>query len=373
VTTDAPGHGPRRGRAPFGLLTRVLAVALVMMVIWRGRGLWGPTASALVAAHPAWLVTTALAQVASFAASIAAQRAILADAEARLSFTRVARSSLAGNAVSAAVPVVGPNLGFFYTMRSLMDSGVAGVTAAWSLVVAGVMSSVALAVLMTTGGLMQRSGVGRAGGIGAAFVGVLPMVALLAALRHRGFRRRVQCLLLRLSSRTFFGRPFPLRTRAEGLTDLLTRLGAIPVRRRTWAKGLSLSVLSWMFDLGCLAAALAAVGATVPWRSLPLAWALVCSASGFKYTPLGIGTMEAAAAFGLGVIGVGPAPALAAAILYRAAGTWLPAVVGWLWRPRPALRPTTMVVEESAPGPGRLDRFEHLRHPPMMAIRSASG
>jgi hypothetical protein len=28
--------------------------------------------------------------------------------------------------------------------------------------------------------------------------------------------------------------------------------------------------------------------------------------------------------------------------LYRAAGTWLPAVVGWFWRPRPALRPRTM-------------------------------
>lgn len=90
-----------------------------------------------------------------------------------------------------------------------------------------------------------------------------------------------------------------------------------------------LAVANWLLDCLCLAAAILAVGATVPWQGLLLAYLTAAGASTLAITPGGLGTVELALTAALVATGLDAPHALAAALVYRIASLWLPAIGGW--------------------------------------------
>jgi uncharacterized protein (TIRG00374 family) len=273
-------------------------------------------------------------QAASFVAFAETQRRALADAELEVPFGRSLRIALTGNAVSATVPVVGPKLGFVYSLRQFSAAGASASASACALAVSGVMSSIAFAAVMLIGALISGSAATMLGGAAAAVVGVLPVVVALLTLKLGWLRGIVQRLIAWGGRRRLLTSRRALESKARELATFVDRFGEIRLERRSVAEGMVLSTANWLFDLACLATIVAAAGGPVRWTALPLAWAVICTASSVKFTPMGIGTMEAATAVGLRLVGLGSGQALVAAVLYRAIGTWLPVTAGLLLRPR---------------------------------------
>jgi uncharacterized protein (TIRG00374 family) len=273
-------------------------------------------------------------QAASFVTFAETQRRTLADAELEVPFGRSLRIALAGNAVSATVPFVGPKLGLVYSLRQFSAAGVSASASACALAISGVMSSIAFAAVMLAGALISGRVSTMLGGATAAVVGVLPVVLALLTLKLRWVREIVQRLIDWGGRRRVLSSRFTLESSARHLTTFVDQVGDIRLERRSLGRGMALSTANWAFDLACLATIVAATGGPVRWRALPLAWAVICTASSVKFTPMGIGSMEAATAVGLRLVGLGSGQALVAAVIYRAIGTWLPVSAGLLLRPR---------------------------------------
>ena len=73
----------------------------------------------------------------------------------------------------------------------------------------------------------------------------------------------------------------------------------------------------WSADALCLAAAIAATGAEVPWHRLLLVWAAGAAVTTLGLTPGGVGTADAVLVTALVGTGMPPAAAGASAVLYR--------------------------------------------------------
>lgn len=112
----------------------------------------------------------------------------------------------------------------------------------------------------------------------------------------------------------------------RALLDQLTVL-RLPVRDR--APIVLLALANWLLDCLCLAAAILAVGATVPWQGLLLAYLAAAGATTLAVTPGGLGTVEVALTAGLVTAGLDAPHALAAVMVYRVATLWVPAAAGW--------------------------------------------
>jgi len=93
---------------------------------------------------------------------------------------------------------------------------------------------------------------------------------------------------------------------------------------------LALAVGNWLADCLCLTAAIAAVGAPIPWQGLLLAYVGAAGVNSLGLTPGGLGVVEAALTAGLVAAGLDGADALAATLVYRLVSFWLVMVSGWV-------------------------------------------
>jgi putative heme transporter len=106
---------------------------------------------------------------------------------------------------------------------------------------------------------------------------------------------------------------------------------------------LALGFLNWLFDAAVLLAALAAMGQTVPFRGVVVAYTLGQLVSAIPILPGGGGTIEATMAAGLMLAGSTGAAAIAAVILYRIVSAWALVPLGWgLWRTMPNAHPAQL-------------------------------
>jgi len=98
-----------------------------------------------------------------------------------------------------------------------------------------------------------------------------------------------------------------------------------------------LQLLSWLLDLLCLAAALVAVGGSVPWRGLLAVFTASQLVGRIPLLPGGLGQIETGLVVGLRATGMPVADALAATLIFRIASQWLIVPLGWpawWWRRR---------------------------------------
>ena len=208
----------RRGRL---LLTVLLPAAAISLLAVAGRTVL--TQSLRTLSHPrwSWVALAVLAESASMAAFARSQRRLLRAGSGTLLHLRsVMAVTYAGSAISASLPIGGPEVATAFTYRQYNRLGIDPATTAWALAVSAIMSSLSFSFVLAGGSIVSRSSTTAALGISGALVFVLPTVVVLAALRSLKVRHLLNRLLHRCAefSRRHIGRP------REGAEDALERL-----------------------------------------------------------------------------------------------------------------------------------------------------
>ena len=230
----------------------------------------------------------------------------------------IANSFPGGNAVSAAY-------GFRWYRRFGADSTLA----TWAIVGTIVASSVAL-TLVATGGLALAAGEGASLDLIPAIVGALAVTVSIGAVFVYEKPLFVVLTPAIRTSRALVGRP---RGDIEVTIDRImywtnsVRLG--------WRQVIGIVVwasANWMFDCLCFALMFPAVGATVPWKGLLLAYGAGQLAAALPITPGGLGAVEGSITIALVVFGGAQTSTVDAVLMYRIVSFWLVLAVGWaLW------------------------------------------
>jgi hypothetical protein len=123
---------------------------------------------------------------------------------------------------------------------------------------------------------------------------------------------------------------------SSGLNRLLT--GRMSLGR--WTQVVGLSIVNWLASVGCLAAAILAVGAGIPWTKLLLIYCAGATASSFNLTPGGLGVVEGVLTAELVAAGMRSDVALGSVLIFRLVSFWLVMLAGWIiyWMLRRATR-----------------------------------
>ena len=323
----------RRGSA--GL--RIGAVIALVALLFVERNLI--TASLRIVTHLklVWLPVAVVLESASMASFARMQRRLLTAGTARVGLRPVLATVYAGNALSTTMPLAGSQIGTVFAFRRFKQLGVDPTVAGWTLVVSGVVSSLASALLLAVGAVLTGNDAVAATGAAAATVGLVLFVAGIVAIRCPpvlAVLRRPAGWILRLVGRVT-GRP--VGNSEEVFERLVGRVGSLRLSPWGWAFVVAVAFVNWLADAGVLAASIVAVGSRVPWQGLLFAYGVGTAASSVGVTPGGIGVAEGAFAVTLMATGVRHPVALAAVLVYRLVSFWMVISVGWMvyfFRPR---------------------------------------
>ena len=228
-----------------------------------------------VAAHLewAWFVLAVALESLSLASFARMQCRLLRTGARRVRTLPVMATAYAGNALSATLPLVGPQMSTVFVFRRFKQLGVDATVAGWALVVAGVVSSLASALLFVVGAVLSGNDVLATGAAGGA-VGLGFFALATVAIRRPavlGAVHRPAGWVLRQAWRVL-GRP--AQDPDAVLGDLVARLGSLRLPPSGWLTVVLLAFLNWLADAGVLAASIAAVGAPVPGRDLLFVYAV---------------------------------------------------------------------------------------------------
>lgn len=152
-------------------LTVATAVAVVAFVVSQ-RSLIG--ASFRVVGHLKWiwLLLAVGLETASMVSFALMQCRLLKAGKAKVGLRPVLAAVYAGNALSATLPLAGSQMSLMFVFRRFKQLGVEATVAVWTLVVAGVISSLASAILLVVGAVLTGNDFAAAGGAAAGIVGV---------------------------------------------------------------------------------------------------------------------------------------------------------------------------------------------------------
>jgi putative heme transporter len=235
----------------------------------------------------------------------------------------------AGNALSVTVPVAGPGLAVAFTYREFDKRKIDRPTAAFALVVSGVLSTTALMLIVAVALLASGNAV-------AAALGVLPAIAVAAGIGGAVLGMRVPACRRVLERAAAAGVRTVQRLRRKPgeppeavVAKGLQQLADLHLSRRDWAVVLGFALLNWLADAACLALSIRAAGSAIPFRHLLLVWSAGQAAGGIGITPGGVGVVEVALAAALVGTGMSTARAAVAVMIYRLISLWLVLVIGW--------------------------------------------
>jgi hypothetical protein len=294
-----------------------------------------------------WLALAIAAEIVSFVAAAELQHLLLGPS------VRVDRLSLvaltyAGTAMSATLPA-GPAVSGRYVYRTLVRRGSSAGAAAWMLVASAILSFVTLVLLGLVGAQVRGFAVARSAiGAGVAVAASLLAGGLVGGLvwssRHRGriesmatsFAAQLDAARRLVGHRCGGAHPAGITHPAEpiGQPDepgALREPGpgeALGAARLCAA--LTLAGVNWLADMAALAVAFAAVGFSVPWHGLLLAYAVTQLVTIVPLLPGSIGLAEGSMAAALVCSGVHPTEAVAGVLAYRLVSFWLVLPMGWL-------------------------------------------
>jgi uncharacterized membrane protein YbhN (UPF0104 family) len=273
-----------------------------------------------------WLVVAALAETGSIVAFAALQQRLLAAGRVRIGIPTLTAITFAGNAIENSLPA-GPLWSGVFAFRQFRHRGADDVLAGWTLVAATALSQITLIALA---GL----GLGAAGGTGSALnlVGVIVGMFVLAAVVLVLWNRRT--LLVRLLARplALFQRLFhrPKGDPHELIHEVLERMASVSPSRADWMAAFGFAMTNWLLDILCLAVAFLAVGESVPWRPLLLAYSAAQLAANLPITPGGLGIVEGSLTIALVAYGGAQDSTVAAVLLYRLISFWALLPIGWV-------------------------------------------
>ncbi|GAA3437079.1 lysylphosphatidylglycerol synthase transmembrane domain-containing protein [Kutzneria kofuensis] len=269
-----------------------------------------------------WLLVAILSGAGALAAYGELHRQLLVVGGVELPAGTVQGINFAQNAVSTTVPVVGGAGSLGYGITQLRKRGVNGPVAAWSVLMAGLITTVTLIVI----GALALAVAGELPAIVAVPIALVIGFGTIGAwqlLTHPAVLRRGLHALLRLAPRSWAERA---ESSAIALSD---NVASMRPSGRRWLALVGVALLSWVLDFVTLVASVLSVDVEIPWAALVVGFLIVQGSIALQILPGGAGLAETGL---LGVLlgaGIAAAPAGAIVLFYRAI-TWLGlAVIGW--------------------------------------------
>jgi putative heme transporter len=317
------GQVKRRRRPQWGRAVLVaLAIAVLVTVIVVDRHTLAQSLSAIGGLDWRWFALAVVCEgVSLLAFGLSRRRLLRADGDhARIG--SVMAITYAGNALSMSIPFAGAQLAAVFSYRQFRRRGLDPALTGWALGVSAIASSSALALVLVVGALAGGAPLATAIGFLAAAVFALPAITVILALRYPKARRVANRMLSWLVQqiRRVFRKP---GIDPEALEELLERLGTIHLGWPRYAEVFGLAVANWLADCACLACAIHATGAPIPWRGLVLAYGAGAAVGSTGVTPGGFGLVEVTLTAALVAAGLTTARALTAVLAYRLINFWL--------------------------------------------------
>jgi uncharacterized membrane protein YbhN (UPF0104 family) len=204
-----------------------------------------------------------------------------------------------------------------WSYAELRRRGVERVQAGWAVLMAGALSSFALFLTLAVGSWAAGSSgpVAALRWLAVALASIPAAAVVLVILRDRRPRLR-QWLAVQGG-----------RLRVTRLTE---QIRVVRPSVRGWVEASVMAALNWVADAGCLAAAIYAVGAGVPWRGILVAYGLGQLAAVLPFTPGGLAVVEASLTAILVAYGMSTGNAIAAVLVYRVISFWAVVPIGWI-------------------------------------------
>lgn len=295
--------------------------------IYQERNVVGQGASLLGHLDWPWLVGAFVAELASMVAFARVQRWLLRAGGVPLGLVPMLGITFAGNALSVSLPG-GVAWGASYAFEQLRRRGADRTLAIWVVLASGALDTFALFVLIVIG----VWGAGPTGPakdlrLPAAVLGAIPVAIgmVLVAVKHSAWCHRTGWSVVRAAQGHLPG--------GERVARLLSatagRLGAVQPRAREWAASSAFAMANWVYDCTCLVFCMLALGISVPWRGLLVAYCLAQVSASVPITPGGLGIVEGSMSVALIAYGVRTKDAVAAVLLYRIISFWALVPIGW--------------------------------------------
>jgi hypothetical protein len=267
-----------------------------------------------------------VAETTSYLAFAQLQRRLLLAGGVHTGLAPMAAIALAGNAMNTSLP----GGGAFATVvayRQFRRRGADEALTTWTVVAFTLLTAVTLSLLAVVGLAIAGSD-GPVAGLWPLIPLLLlvPVVLVLILLRPRFVGAVVIPPLRWLHRVTRLPRADPV----PAVTRLVRRLGAVTPGIRDWTAGLGWALCNWLTDCLCLVLAFEAVGATIPWRGLLVAYGAAQVATNLPITPGGLGVVEGSLTIALVAYGGSTAGSVAAVLLYRIMSFWVPMPLGWI-------------------------------------------
>jgi uncharacterized membrane protein YbhN (UPF0104 family) len=260
-----------------------------------------------------WLGAAVVAEASAFTALAFAQRRMLRAGGISVGVSALVRLSVASQAMGSVLPA-GYLVSDVVVLRVLSRRGVSQLLALWMLAVSGLLYIVTLLLIGLVGVQLAPPGKNlpdlRAGAAIALGMVLTVFTAVMAVARFRKHPWTIHELAARMPG----GR---LKRLIGG--EVLANVSLGP---QGWGVSLGWMLLWWVGDLTCLAVAFIAVGGSLPWRALLMAYAAGQLATLLPITPGGLGVTEGSMALTLAAYGGGMAAAVAAVLLYRLITYW---------------------------------------------------
>jgi uncharacterized membrane protein YbhN (UPF0104 family) len=303
-------------RLPLRLLRVLATAALVAAGVYLVLTHRGPIEHSLAdlgRARPGYVVMAVAAELASLVCYAALVGLLLRRGTAVVPFRALVSLTVIGIAMLNSVPG-GQALSTIYWYQQLRRYRVERSVAAFALLVSTIVGIVTLVLIAACG--LAVGGHGFGAGARRPVLAIAAGILIVAVLAHRQLVPAALALVRRLSG------PESAPARQTGADHLLGML--------------ILGLLNWLFDVAVLFATLAALGETLPFRTVVVAYALGQLVSAIPILPGGGGSVEAMIAAGLIVAGGATTDVVAAVVLYRIISAWSLVPLGWaLWLTMP--------------------------------------
>ncbi|HWG74549.1 MAG TPA: YbhN family protein [Acidimicrobiales bacterium] len=327
---------PRRGRQHAGQRRRRLRFTGELLVLgglgglaWLEHHAIGRTVAVLPRADWRWLLAAAGLELVSLMGFARTQRLILRAEGIQVRAIWMAATTFAGNAISVSLPLVGPGAGTAFTFGRFQRVTGDAATAGWALVVAGFVSSLVWALILAAGAVLSGNGTALVVGLILATVIVVVTVAGPSVLHRPKLRQVTTKGAARVLQRVMQLTKRPAGDPVQHVDQAINRLLALRISLRRSVEVVGFSLVNWLGSVGCLAAAILAVHAPVPWSSLLLVYVAGAAAGSFNLTPGGLGVVEGALAATLVAAGMHSDKAFGSVLIFRLVSFWLVALVGW--------------------------------------------
>ena len=314
------------------LVARILLIAgvgyvAVELIIANSAELSG-SASFLEDARWWWVIAAAAAEVVSYLAFVQLQRRLLLAGGVRTPIGAMTAITLAGNAMNTTLPGGGA-FATVFAYRQFRRRGADEALTTWTVVAFTLLTALTLS-LLAVAGLWISGSDGPVAGLWPLIPLLLVVpVALVVILMRPRFLSVITTPPLRWVRRVT---GLPRTDPVPAVGRLVDRLAAVSPGLGDWVAGFGWALGNWITDCLCLVLAFEAVGASVPWRGLLVAYGAAQVAANLPITPGGLGVVEGSLTIALVAYGGSTAGSayVAAVLLYRILSFWLPMPLGWM-------------------------------------------